>query len=199
MEPPTAPAPPLAVKEKLRAAAIRLFARQGYANTSVQEICTEAQVSKGAFYHHYASKDALLYGIYQPLLQLQTEHLANIAGQPLPVMQRLEAAAVDVLLTSLDRLDDLTVFLQSMHLLARDTWNQVSVARQEYHQMFLALVYEGQQAGALRQDLNAELLARHFFGAVHYLTTWYRQGGQWSAELITRGYVDLWLNGVRVV
>ena len=43
----------------LIAAAHQLVKRQGYAATSVDEICAAAGVTKGAFFHHFASKEAL--------------------------------------------------------------------------------------------------------------------------------------------
>jgi TetR/AcrR family transcriptional regulator, transcriptional repressor for nem operon len=46
-------------RTKLIEAAHMLVRRKGYAATSVDEICTEAGVSKGAFFHHFASKEAL--------------------------------------------------------------------------------------------------------------------------------------------
>ncbi len=46
-------------KLKLIDAAHLLVRRQGYAATSVDEICAAAGVSKGAFFHHFASKEAL--------------------------------------------------------------------------------------------------------------------------------------------
>ena len=62
-------------KEHLRRAATRLFARHGYSNVTIDQICAEAEVSKGAFYYHFESKDAALYGIYQPLLEMQMGRL----------------------------------------------------------------------------------------------------------------------------
>ncbi len=44
---------------KLIEAAQTLVRRQGYAATSVDEICAGAGVTKGAFFHHFASKEAL--------------------------------------------------------------------------------------------------------------------------------------------
>jgi AcrR family transcriptional regulator len=41
-------------------AASQLFSTQGYDRTSVESIIGQAGVSKGAFYHHFASKDELL-------------------------------------------------------------------------------------------------------------------------------------------
>ena len=35
------------------------FAQKGYATTGIAEICQRAGVSKGAFYHHFPSKQAL--------------------------------------------------------------------------------------------------------------------------------------------
>lgn len=40
-------------------AAYLLFARQGYGQTSVDSILAEAGISKGAFYHHFESKEEL--------------------------------------------------------------------------------------------------------------------------------------------
>ncbi|MFT0801274.1 TetR/AcrR family transcriptional regulator [Bacillus swezeyi] len=43
--------------------AIKLFAKKGYSSTSVQEIAKECQISKGAFYIYFKSKEALLLSV----------------------------------------------------------------------------------------------------------------------------------------
>lgn len=40
-------------------AAISLVRRQGWAATGIEQLCAAAGVSKGAFFHHFASKEAL--------------------------------------------------------------------------------------------------------------------------------------------
>jgi len=49
----------LDARTKLLNAAIEVVRTQGYAATSVDELCKTAGVTKGAFFHHFASKDAL--------------------------------------------------------------------------------------------------------------------------------------------
>jgi TetR/AcrR family transcriptional regulator, transcriptional repressor for nem operon len=44
---------------RLLEAARALVRRKGFAGTSVDELCTAAGVTKGAFFHHFASKEAL--------------------------------------------------------------------------------------------------------------------------------------------
>jgi TetR/AcrR family transcriptional repressor of nem operon len=49
----------ITAKEKLTQAALELMSRQGYGNTSVDEVCEQAQVSKGSCYHFFDSKESL--------------------------------------------------------------------------------------------------------------------------------------------
>jgi TetR/AcrR family transcriptional repressor of nem operon len=46
-------------RQKLLDAAISLVREKGYAATSVDQVCQRAGVTKGAFFHHFKSKDAL--------------------------------------------------------------------------------------------------------------------------------------------
>jgi TetR/AcrR family transcriptional repressor of nem operon len=46
-------------KEKILDAALHLIRTKGYAATSVEALCAAASVTKGAFFHHFASKDDL--------------------------------------------------------------------------------------------------------------------------------------------
>lgn len=50
---------PIGAKAKLLEAATVLIRTKGFAGTSVDDLCTAAGVTKGAFFHHFASKEAL--------------------------------------------------------------------------------------------------------------------------------------------
>lgn len=55
---PFRPAPGTA-REKLLEAGVKLVRAQGFAATSVDQLCTAAGVTKGAFFHHFTSKEEL--------------------------------------------------------------------------------------------------------------------------------------------
>lgn len=46
-------------RERLLAAAVKIIRQKGFAATTVDELCREAGLTKGAFFHHFASKEAL--------------------------------------------------------------------------------------------------------------------------------------------
>lgn len=52
-------------RDRILAAAVTVFARQGYHGTSVDDIVQEAESSKGAFYFHFANKEALFLAIVE--------------------------------------------------------------------------------------------------------------------------------------
>jgi TetR/AcrR family transcriptional repressor of nem operon len=49
--------PPVTARDRILDAALRLIRRQGYAATTVDELCAAAGVTKGAFFHHFGSKE----------------------------------------------------------------------------------------------------------------------------------------------
>ncbi|MES2713323.1 MAG: TetR/AcrR family transcriptional regulator [Pseudomonadota bacterium] len=67
-----APTPPPSARTRLLNAATRLVRQQGFNATSVDALCTAAGVTKGAFFHHFPSKEAL--GV------AAAEHWAEMTG-----------------------------------------------------------------------------------------------------------------------
>jgi AcrR family transcriptional regulator len=72
-------------RARLRAAAHRLFLRQGYLATSVDSILAEAGISsKETLYRHYANKEALFADVLSHLTLAQPEFAGTLASLPAP-------------------------------------------------------------------------------------------------------------------
>jgi AcrR family transcriptional regulator len=62
-------------------AATRLFARDGYDTTGVAEICETAGVSKGAFYYHFESKEAVFLELINSWLKALEATLQEVTAK----------------------------------------------------------------------------------------------------------------------
>lgn len=185
------------VVDEVTSAAVALFAAQGYANTSVQQIVKSAGVTKGAMYHYFESKDDLLFGIYDRLLALQKSRLDALIAEGGDVEEVLARVCRDVIETSIEYLPEGTVFFRSAHMLSEPRQQEVTQRRREYNDAFAALLQRGCDAGRFRTDIPLPVLIAHFFSDVHYLSHWYSPEGPEDRSLVARQITDLFLAGIR--
>lgn len=186
------------VQDSVKKAALDLFATQGFARTSVQQIVDAAGVTKGAMYHYFRSKDDLLFAIYEQLLTLQRERLTEIVGRGLSTADTLREVCVDVIETSIDFLPEGTVFFRSVHMLSPDRQAEVTRRRRGYNDEFVAVVERGQREGIYRTDIPMALLVAHFFSDVHYLSQWYKPAGPEAKGVVARQITDMFLSSIAV-
>ncbi|WP_121612379.1 TetR/AcrR family transcriptional regulator [Mesobacillus foraminis] len=62
-------------KKKIFEASLSLFIEKGYENVSIEQIVASLGLTKGAFYHHFVSKDAIIIEFYHTIIQELTEEL----------------------------------------------------------------------------------------------------------------------------
>ncbi|MGC5169065.1 TetR/AcrR family transcriptional regulator [Microbacterium sp. DT81.1] len=185
------------VADGVTRAAVDLFATQGYANTSVQQIVERAGVTKGAMYHYFESKDDLLFAIYERMLSLQKSRLDEIIARGGEVDDVLAAVCIDVVETSIEFLPEGTVFFRSQHMLTPPRQQEVVRRRRAYHDEFAALVQRGQGEGIYRSDIPRAVLIANFFSDIHYLSHWYHPEGPEDKTLVAEQLTDLFLTGIR--
>ncbi|XBO86694.1 helix-turn-helix domain-containing protein [Bacillus licheniformis] len=65
-------------EEKIIKAGLHLFAKNGFASTTIQDIANECNISKGAFYLHFKSKEALLLAIIKYYIDRTMENMKII-------------------------------------------------------------------------------------------------------------------------
>jgi len=126
-------------------AAERCFAQSGYDATGVAEICQRAGVSKGAFYHHFPSKQAVfmeLLAIWLEDLDLQMESTRSVAGtipEALLHITEMVPAILEVADTKLP------LFLEFWRQAARepDIWEKMGEHYQRYEAFFGEMIQTG--------------------------------------------------------
>ena len=68
----------ISTKLKITGVATELFKNKGFENVTIQDICNEADISVGAFYHHFESKHEIINKAYEQIdLLVKAEVEAN--------------------------------------------------------------------------------------------------------------------------
>ncbi len=141
--------------------ATHLFSKNGYDATGVAEICQAAGVSKGAFYHHFPSKQAVF-------IELLTSYLNGIDSgfklmrqdvNQVPQIILQMAGLAGSLFQSADI--HLPIFLEFWTQANHDPhiWETAIAPYRRYQDYFASLVQEGIDQGSL-QPVDAQLAAR---------------------------------------
>lgn len=133
-------------------AAVACFARDGYDATGVAEICASAGVSKGAFYHHFPSKQAVF-------MELLEEWLGELEAR-LAEIHTGSGSIPESLLSMTDMIQDvfesasgqLPMFLEFWSQASRDpeVWKATIAPYHRYQTVFAGLIQEGIDEGSLR-------------------------------------------------
>lgn len=138
-------------REHILMAALKCFSRAGYDATGVAEICTEAGVSKGAFYHHFPSKQAVFLKLLDDWLtgidariqtvQLETENVPEAMVQ----MSGLIGEAFQ------DAQQRLPMFLEFWTQASRDPqiWQATIEPYHRFEDLFAGILRKGMTEGSL--------------------------------------------------
>lgn len=138
-------------RERLLQAAAACFAEHGYAATGTAEICRQAGVSKGAFYHHFPAKQAVFLELLNRWLAgLDARMAAARAGaESVPGELRAMAASAAPVFRGGGE-GPTALFLEFWSQAARDLQvREAALASyQRYRADFAALIRAGQAEGS---------------------------------------------------
>jgi AcrR family transcriptional regulator len=185
------------VRQRILSAAVDLFADHGYDATSVSQVISRAGVAKGGFYHHFASKDDLLFAVYGDLITRQLDGMNRILAERLSAAETLRALIVDLVETTAESAREALVFSRELSQLGNRRIMQMRSQRRRYHNAVTRLVSEAQQRGEFRAVVSPEIVTFTIFGVINEMPRWYRPAGRLRPEQIATEVADLVLAGLR--
>ena len=185
-------------RSRVLEAAVDLFADQGYDGTSVAQVIAKAGVAKGGFYHHFASKEELLYEVYGDLIGEQLRRMQAILARREPPAATLRALIVDLVETTAASARPALVFWRELSRLGDERTAEYRRARRRYHDAVRRLVRDGQAAGTFAPVASADTVTFTIFGFVNELPLWFRPNGRKRPTQLGHELADLILASLGV-
>jgi AcrR family transcriptional regulator len=146
-------------RSRILGAAVRRFAIAGYTAASVDDICAEAGVSKGAFYHHFPTKQAIFLALMQDWLAMIDMGLDAARKATVPeTLVHMTNLLPGVFAAAEDRLP---MFLEFWLQASRDEkiWKAVIAPYRHYQMNFAKLIEDGVAEGSLK-PVDAQVAAQ---------------------------------------
>jgi TetR/AcrR family fatty acid metabolism transcriptional regulator len=184
-------------REAILRAAIRVFANNGYFNSKVADIASEAGVADGTVYLYFKSKEEILHSIFDRSMEEAISDGRNQLAKICDPKEKLRRIA----LLHLERLGadrDLAVVFQVELRGSTKFMEEFSAAGfAEYLSLIRLTFEEGQRAGVFRKELNGKVVAKILFGALDEMATnWILSKRRYKLAPMADQVLDIILYGV---
>jgi len=182
-------------QEILRTAA-RLFHRKGYDATSMNDVAAALKFSKGGLYHHFQSKDEILFNLMDHAMKITQERVIDPVLQIRDPEQRLRQLIrlhVELVLSPHDR--EITVMLHENHPLPPSLRRRINRRKKDYVHFVESLVAEVQRLRQPRKPIAARAATFALLGMINWIYQWYRPEGALNAEQLARQFTDIFFSG----
>jgi AcrR family transcriptional regulator len=180
------------LRERLFRAALDLFAKKGFAETTVEDITNAADVGKGTFFNYFPSKNHILLAFGE--MQLEKLHAsveaARQSNEPMPVFLRSLRARMT---EEPSRNPAIVRTILQAHLSSLPVREAMARNHTRAQALLTQLIQLGQDRGEVRKDLSASELAYVFRQTVFgTLLLWSIFGDSTLPERIDTAFNVLW-------
>ena len=183
-------------QEILRTAA-RLFQQRGYDATSMNDVAAALKLSKGGLYHHFQSKDEILFEIMDHAMEITETRVLAPARSIADPEERLRALIrlhIEVVLSPADR--EITVMLHENHPLAPVLRKRINIRKKEYVHFVENLIAEVQKARQAKGAVSPRAAAFALLGMINWIYQWYKPEGELQTHNLVPQFTSLVFAGI---
>ena len=170
-------------RQKILSAAARLFCRNGYLGTSIDDIAKSAKVNKASIYYYYKNKASLLFEVVTTHLQGMIDMAMQIVHANLEPRVRLEALVSGHIRWQATHLETAGIgHVERKNLPIKLRQNYIDL-RDEYEGIFRKTIEDGVSRGEFSAS-DAKLATLLTLGLTASVNQWYQPKGRLSADEI---------------
>jgi AcrR family transcriptional regulator len=182
-------------QEILRTAA-RLFQEQGYDGTSMNDVAAALKLSKGGLYHHFQSKDEILFDLMNHAMDITEDRViapAKAISDPEERLRVVIRRHIAVVLSERDR--EITVMLHENHPLSPALRKRINARKKDYIHFLENLIAEVQALRGSKGAATARAAAFALLGMINWIYQWYRPEGKLQEEALVQQYTEIFFQG----
>jgi AcrR family transcriptional regulator len=157
------------IRERLFRSALALFAKKGFAETTVEDITEAADVGKGTFFNYFPSKDHILVAFGEMQLGKLEAAIAEVRRTNEPIPQFLRSLGTRMTQEPARNPEIMRALLQA-YLSTTPVREAMLDLQKRVQALHTQMIQLGQEQGEIRDDLPAEEIAYAFrqtiFGTV---------------------------------
>ena len=178
-------------------AAVKVFAEQGFFQSTVSQIAKEAGVADGTIYLYFKNKDDILvqffsYKTKQVFARFREE--VDKADNTIDKLRNLIRRHLEEF--QCDR-NMAVVYQAETHQSSRLVEKQIKEMSKMYFDIVSEIVEQGQEEGVIKKDLYLSLVKRFILGAVdEVISTWLHSSSKYDLVSMADPLVELFLNGI---
>ena len=177
-------------------AAAKIFRTKGYHSATVRDIADEVGILKGSLYHHFASKEELLYLVVKEPIAQMYRTISEIAAADATAAEKLRRA-ISAHLEAFDRhYPHLFVYLRERESVKRRFHEMIGFSPKEYERCWQQILREGIENGEFRPDLDIQVTSYGMLGMLNWSYKWYDPQGRLSVREVAEEFTTLALAGV---
>jgi AcrR family transcriptional regulator len=183
-------------RQEILHAAARLFQQQGYDATSMNDVAAALGLSKGGLYHHFQSKDEILFHLMNQAMDITQEQVINPVRNVADPEQRLRMLIrrhIEVVLSVRDR--EITVMLHENHPLPPSLRKRINARKKDYVHFVETLITEVQRVRQSKGTVTPKAAAFALLGMVNWIYQWYKPEGPLQGEQLARQYTEIFFAG----
>jgi AcrR family transcriptional regulator len=184
-------------RQALLDAALALFEVNGFNGTGVNEIVQSAGVTKGAFYHHFSSKDELLQMFHDRFLDELLDQADRALAQSDSPEEQLRQLIHANVKNSEEYRSEITVFFNEYRRLSEASFGQIKKRRDAYQQIVADVIGRGIEAGQFRPLPSTQVMAFGVIGMCTWTYRWFDPEGPMDLDTIAAMYAETLLTGLR--
>jgi TetR/AcrR family transcriptional regulator, cholesterol catabolism regulator len=186
----------MATLDEIVSAAAKVFRTKGYHAATVRDIADEVGILKGSLYHHFESKEALLYLVVKEPIAQMYRTIAAIADADLAPTEKLRRA-ISAHLEAFDRhYPHLFVYLRERESVKRRFREMIGFSPKDYERCWQQILRDGIKNGEFRGELDVQVTSYGLLGMLNWAYKWYDPQGRLSIGEVAEQFTVLALAGL---